>query len=159
MRTKRTGGFINEATIAQPSSPEQLRSPLSSERGVGVSVGAAAADATPNAWPVPSASTAPSLKNVIRAQTVAKPATLHTTSGIVNGKSETILVNAKGFPLYYYQADTAKKSFVSGELARLWPPLLSAKPTGTGTKGKLNRVEGGERAPGHLQRALPLLVH
>jgi predicted lipoprotein with Yx(FWY)xxD motif len=109
--------------------------------GVGVGVGAAADAAPSHASPTQGASTAPTLKPVIRLQAVAKPATLHAAMGTVNGKSETILVNAKGLPLYYYQADTAKKSFVSGELARLWPPLLSAKPTGTGTKGKLTALK------------------
>ena len=51
--------------------------------------------------------------------------------------TETILVNAKGLPLYYYQADTAKKSQVSGVLAQLWPALVSAKPTASGVKGKV----------------------
>lgn len=71
---------------------------------------------------------------------IAKSSTVHTTTSIVNGKIETILVNSKGLPLYYYPADTAKKSMVSGELARLWPPLLSASPTATGVRGKLTTL-------------------
>jgi predicted lipoprotein with Yx(FWY)xxD motif len=66
-----------------------------------------------------------------------KPATVHATTALVGSKSEKILVNAKGLPLYYYAADTAKKSFVSGGLAQLWPALVSSKPTATGVKGKL----------------------
>jgi predicted lipoprotein with Yx(FWY)xxD motif len=61
--------------------------------------------------------------------------TLHTTTTQVGAKTETVLVNAKGLPLYYYQADTAKKSQVSGVLAQLWPALVSAKPTASGVKG------------------------
>ena len=64
-------------------------------------------------------------------------ATLHTTTTQVGAMTETVLVNAKGLPLYYYQADTAKKSQVSGELAQLWPALVSAKPTAVGVKGKV----------------------
>src|SRR5258708_837610 len=53
--------------------------------------------------------------------------TLHATTTQVGAKTETVLVNAKGLPLYYYQADTAKKSQVSGVLLQLWPALVSAK--------------------------------
>jgi predicted lipoprotein with Yx(FWY)xxD motif len=69
--------------------------------------------------------------------TRATQATLHTTTTRVGARTETILVNAKGLPLYYYQADTAKKSQVSGGLAHLWPALISAKPTASGLKGKV----------------------
>ena len=67
--------------------------------------------------------------------------TLHTTTTQVGAKTETVLVNAKGLPLYYYQADTAKKSQVSGVLAQLWPALVSAKPTASGVKGKVTSVQ------------------
>jgi predicted lipoprotein with Yx(FWY)xxD motif len=108
-----------------------------------VGLGAGAAGATPPAHGASTAisSTAPSVKTLIRLQSIGKPATLHTAVASVNGKTESILVDAKGLPLYYYQADTAKKSLVSGELARLWPPLLSAKPTATGTQGKLTALK------------------
>jgi predicted lipoprotein with Yx(FWY)xxD motif len=104
---------------------------------IGVGAGAAAGAAPSHSSPMQGASAPATMKTLIRLQRVAKPATLHAAIATVNGKTETILANAKGLPLYYYQADTAKRSFVSGELARLWPPLLSAKPTGTGTQGKL----------------------
>jgi predicted lipoprotein with Yx(FWY)xxD motif len=68
---------------------------------------------------------------------VATPATLHTAMTRVGTMTEAILVNAKGLPLYYYQADTAKKSQVSGGLAHLWPALVSTKPTASGVKGKV----------------------
>jgi predicted lipoprotein with Yx(FWY)xxD motif len=67
--------------------------------------------------------------------------TLHTTTTQVGAKTETVLVNAKGLPLYYYQADTAKKSQVSGVLAQLWPALISAKPTASGVKGTVASVQ------------------
>jgi predicted lipoprotein with Yx(FWY)xxD motif len=115
--------------------------------GLGAGVGAAAYAAPSQSSPMQRASSAPTMKTVIRLQSVARPATLHAAVGTVNGRSERILVNAKGLPLYYYQADTAKKSFVGGELARLWPPLLSANPTATGTGGKLTalKVAGGHQ--------------
>ena len=78
-------------------------------------------------------SSAGSLARVVN---TTKP-TLHTTKTQVGAMNETILVNAKGQPLYYYQADTAKKSQVSGVLAQLWPALVSAKPTASGLKGKV----------------------
>src|SRR5580704_5768963 len=65
-------------------------------------------------------------------------ATIHSLSATVGGKTETILVNTQGLPLYYYKADTATKSFVSGELASLWPPLVSGSPTITGASGKVS---------------------
>jgi predicted lipoprotein with Yx(FWY)xxD motif len=71
---------------------------------------------------------------------VAKMTTIHTTNTMVSDKLETILVNSKGLPLYYYAADTAKKSLVNGQLARLWPPLLTAHPTASGARGKLTSV-------------------
>jgi predicted lipoprotein with Yx(FWY)xxD motif len=51
--------------------------------------------------------------------------------------------------LYYYGADPAGKSFVSGQLADLWPPLTSPAPTGAGLSGKLTVVKdahGGQVA-------------
>ncbi len=77
-------------------------------------------------------------------ESVARTATVRTVTSDVNGKPESILVDAKGLPLYYHQGDTAKKSLVSGELARLWPPLKSTNPTSnTGTQGKLTALNAG----------------
>ena len=67
----------------------------------------------------------------------SSPAAVRTASLTVGGKTETVLVNANGLPLYYYQPDTATKSLVSGSLATLWPPLVSASATGTGVSGKV----------------------
>lgn len=74
-------------------------------------------------------------------QSATKVPTLHTEATNVNGKTETILVDAQGLPLYYYQQDTPKKSLVTCALARLWPPLTSASPTATGTHGKLTTTK------------------
>ena len=67
-------------------------------------------------------------------------ATVRTASVTVAGKTETILVNSGGLPLYFYRADTAAKSLVTGGVATLWPPLTSATPTATGASGKLTVV-------------------
>jgi predicted lipoprotein with Yx(FWY)xxD motif len=108
--------------------------------GAGAAAGtaavAAAAYGSPAVHPPTSA-----MKPVIRLQGVAKTPTVRTTTAAVNGKTETILVDSQGLPLYYYPADKGKKSLVSGELARLWPPLLSAHPTASGTLGKLTALK------------------
>ena len=70
----------------------------------------------------------------------AMTATVRTAPVTVAGKTETILVNAHGLPLYFYRPDTAAKSFVTGGLARLWPPLTSAAPTAAGASGKVTVV-------------------
>jgi predicted lipoprotein with Yx(FWY)xxD motif len=93
---------------------------------IALGAGAAAGAATPQRSADP-------LAHVV---TTTQP-TVHTTTAQVGAKSETILVNAQGLPLYYYQADTAKKSQVSGGLAHLWPALVSTKPTASGVKGKV----------------------
>jgi predicted lipoprotein with Yx(FWY)xxD motif len=69
--------------------------------------------------------------------TVTKLATIRTEPVVVGSKVETVLVNAKGLPLYYFRADTPTKSKVSGGLASVWPPLVAAKPTATGVQGKV----------------------
>ena len=70
----------------------------------------------------------------------AAAATVRTVQATVGGKTETILVNSQGLPLYYYLNDTAAKSAVTGGLAALWPPLTSASPAATGLTAKLTAV-------------------
>jgi predicted lipoprotein with Yx(FWY)xxD motif len=67
-------------------------------------------------------------------------ATVRTVQATVAGKTQTILVNSQGLPLYYYLNDTAATSVVTGGLAALWPPLTSASPAATGLTGKLVAV-------------------
>jgi len=67
-------------------------------------------------------------------------ATVRTASATVAGKTETILVNSGGLPLYFYRSDTAATSLVTGGVAALWPPLTSAAPTAAGASGKLTVV-------------------
>ena len=70
---------------------------------------------------------------------------MRTASATVAGKTETILVNSHGLPLYIYRPDTATTSLVTGGLAALWPPLTSPAVAGAGVTGKvavLNDVNG-----------------
>jgi predicted lipoprotein with Yx(FWY)xxD motif len=67
-------------------------------------------------------------------------ATIQTASATVQGHTETILVDATGMPLYTYKPDTVTTSHVSGQLAALWPPLVSATPTASGATGQLTSV-------------------
>jgi predicted lipoprotein with Yx(FWY)xxD motif len=103
--------------------------------GTGAAAGAAT---TYGAGTNPSAATA--VAPTGHTQHVGTPSTLHAATASVNGRSQSILVDAKGLPLYYFQGDTAKKSNVSGALLRLWPALVSAHPVGTGTPGKLTAL-------------------
>jgi predicted lipoprotein with Yx(FWY)xxD motif len=84
----------------------------------------------------------------------AGSAVVRAAQATVNGKTETILVNAHGMPLYYYQPDTASQSAVTGQLAALWPPLTSSAPTATGLSGKVTAVMDGHGSQvaynGHL---------
>lgn len=64
-------------------------------------------------------------------------ATVNVTTATVGGKSEQILVDARGLPLYTYGGDSSTVSRVSGGLAALWPPLVSGSPSESGATGKL----------------------
>jgi len=68
----------------------------------------------------------------------ASVATIHAATATVGGKTEDILVDAKGLPLYFYKPDTATKSLVSAGLASFWPPLVSTNPTAAGATGRLS---------------------
>jgi predicted lipoprotein with Yx(FWY)xxD motif len=85
---------------------------------------------------------------------VTGSAAVRTAQALVGGKTETILVDSRGLPLYFYRPDTATQSFVSGQLAAAWPPLTAATPTAAGLGGKLtvvNDAHGGQVAyHGHL---------
>ena len=103
-----------------------------------------AAVATVGGITAASASSSPA-SSALAASHSAAAATVRTASATVAGKTETILVNGAGLPLYYYRPDTAARSFVTGALAQLWPPLTSAAPTAAGLSGKLavlNDVNG-----------------
>lgn len=69
--------------------------------------------------------------------------TLHSTLAEVGGVKQIILVDAKGLPLYTYKPDTATQSMVTGQLAALWPPLVSNAPTSNGLTGTVGVVDTG----------------
>jgi predicted lipoprotein with Yx(FWY)xxD motif len=127
-----------------------MRNPKILIAGIGVALAAAggisAAVATSSAASTPPAVTAPS--------TAPGSATVRIAHALVGGRTEAILTNASGLPLYFYGPDTAATSLVSGGLAALWPPLTSASPTAAGLSGKLtvvNDAHGGQVAyNGHL---------
>jgi predicted lipoprotein with Yx(FWY)xxD motif len=70
-----------------------------------------------------------------------------TATATVQGKSVTILTDAKGDTLYYFTPDTATTSACTGGCAGTWPPLLmtgSGTPTASGTlSGTLTAVSAG----------------
>jgi len=84
----------------------------------------------------------------------APPATHHRTTtatvnvarASVNGRSEQILVDSRGLPLYTYAGDSKAKSAVTGGLAAIWPPLVSNAPTEHGTSGTLKVVHDSNGA-------------
>ncbi len=96
--------------------------------GLGLAAVAAVGGVTASAAAGSPASSAPPATSAPAAGPGAA-ATVRTTFATVSGRTEPILVNAQGLPLYYYRPDTAARSLVSGGLARLWPPLTSAAPT------------------------------
>ena len=110
--------------------------------GVGVAVAAAIGGVTAAvAAGSPASSAAPaSSAPATGSSTAGMAAAVRTAQAQVGGKTETILVNAQGLPLYFYRPDTATQSLVSGQLAAAWPPLTSAAPTGAGLSGKLTAV-------------------
>ena len=108
-----------------------MRHPKIIIAGVGLAAVAAAAGGITAA----SAGTSPASSTHSASQSPA--ATVRTAPATVGGKTETILVNSQGLPLYYYLNDTAASSAVTGGLAALLPPLTSASPAATGLTGKL----------------------
>jgi predicted lipoprotein with Yx(FWY)xxD motif len=68
-------------------------------------------------------------------------ATIRSAIAVVGKKSEAILVDSQGYPLYFYEPDTSTKSMVAGQLAVLWPPVLDRSPTITGAGGSLKVVD------------------
>jgi predicted lipoprotein with Yx(FWY)xxD motif len=73
--------------------------------------------------------------------------TVRVAIATVQGKTERILIDAQGMPLYTYRNDTATASHVSGQLAALWPPLVASMPTERGTNAPI-----GSRATSNGQQ-------
>jgi predicted lipoprotein with Yx(FWY)xxD motif len=109
-----------------------MRHPKIIISGIAVAAVAAAAGGITAA----SAGTSPASSTHSASQSSA--ATVRTAPATVGGKTETILVNGRGLPLYYYRPDTATRSLVSGGLLALWPAVTSAtSAAGAGLSGKL----------------------
>ena len=111
---------------------------------IGVAVVAAAGGITAASVGTSTASAAPAAGHGAASHSAAA-ATVRTAQVPVDGKMETILTTSTGQPLYFYQPDTAAKSFVTGGLAQAWPPLTSGAPAGSGLSGQLkvlNDVNG-----------------
>jgi predicted lipoprotein with Yx(FWY)xxD motif len=76
----------------------------------------------------------------------AKPApVVKTATATVSGKSETILVDAKGMTLYYYKPDSNGKVNCTGSCATIWPPLklpsgVSKATGGSGVTGTVSTI-------------------
>jgi predicted lipoprotein with Yx(FWY)xxD motif len=66
-------------------------------------------------------------------------AVINTAPVTVKGQSQMVLTNTQGLTLYYFTADTATQSAVSGGLAKVWPPLLF---TGSGGPTSANSLSG-----------------
>jgi predicted lipoprotein with Yx(FWY)xxD motif len=109
----------------------------------GITVAATAGSSTPNTptAAAPAKSPAPLASTPAHTAPVLSPTvTLHTASATVGGATETILVDGKNLPLYFYRPDTATESMVSGQLAALWPPLVASMPIAAGVSGTLKAV-------------------
>ena len=102
--------------------------------------GISAAVATGSSTPSPAAASRPATGSTNSGQQPASLATVQTASATVQGRTETILVDAKGLPLYIYQPDTPTTSYVTGQLAALWPPVVAGTPTVRGATGTVTSV-------------------
>lgn len=61
----------------------------------------------------------------------------------------TVLTNAKGFTVYWFDPDTATKSNCNGGCAKVWPPVNGPVTAGagvTGTLGTITRSDGTVQA-------------
>jgi predicted lipoprotein with Yx(FWY)xxD motif len=82
--------------------------------------------------------------------------TFNVANATVGGKSQPILVDAKGMSLYYLTSDTATTSACSGGCASAWPPLLSdgapkAPASATGKVATVKTANGSQVSySGHL---------
>src|SRR2546423_315547 len=80
----------------------------------------------------------------IRNYSSSSNALIKTSTVTVDGKSETILTDAKGKTLYYFTPDTATTTACTGSCAKKWPPLVatgSSAPASTSSlQGKLTTL-------------------
>jgi predicted lipoprotein with Yx(FWY)xxD motif len=105
--------------------------------GVGVAAATGSSSATRSSNAAQPVAVPAGSGSVNSSATANGSATVNATTAVVDGKSEQVLVDSRGLPLYTYGRDTSTQSRVSGSLAALWPPLVSASPTESGATGKL----------------------
>jgi predicted lipoprotein with Yx(FWY)xxD motif len=80
------------------------------------------------------------------ATTGAGGATIKTHAATVGGSAKTVLTDANGMTLYYFDPDTTTSVACSGACANTWPPLAagSGTPKAEGTlSGSLSVVTSG----------------
>lgn len=79
------------------------------------------------------------------ATTASASALVKTASASVGGASETILTNAQGMTLYYFDPDTSSTIACSGSCAQTWPPLLEGNGSlqaPAGVTGNISVING-----------------
>src|SRR5205085_10154206 len=76
--------------------------------------GSSTSTGSSSSTPAPTATTASSSNALVK-----------TSTATVDGKSETILTDAKGKTLYYFTPDTATTTACTGSCAQKWPPLVA----------------------------------
>ncbi len=78
------------------------------------------------------------------ATTSASGAVIRTHSASVGGSTKTVLTNAGGMTLYYFDPDTTQQATCSGACAKTWPALAAGdgQPKADGTlAGSLSVVD------------------
>ena len=103
---------------------------------------ACGSNGTTGGGPYGSGSTNPPATTVPSTGGSSSSAVIQTATVTIKGQSETVLTNAQGLTLYYFTADSATQSAVSGNLAQIWHAQLftgSGGPTSsTSLTGKLS---------------------
>jgi hypothetical protein len=123
-----------------------MRHPKLLIAGIGLATVAAAGGVTAAAAGGPSASS-PTASHRATAPTV------RTASATVAGKTETILVNSGGLPLYFYRPDTAATSLVTRGGGRAVATADLSRAHGHRGKRQAHRGQRRPRPPGRLQRS------
>ncbi len=85
-------------------------------------------------------------------------AVIQTATVTVKGQSETVLTNAQGLTLYYFTADSATQSAVSGNLAQIWHAQLFTDPLYTFSGDTAPGQTNGEGITGMWFVATPNLA-